>query len=413
MRKAVIILSTLALIASGCKQAAKNQIIMTLTPNGEASVALIGSGSATIDWGDGSPVETHELKSNEGQDNDDYTDMIYRHTYSITSACTITVTGGNIRHLITFGLTGLDVSRNAQLTVLDCSFNQLTDLDLSNNTQLRWVDCRGNRLSSAALDALFSSLHNNDNPKTIAIMDNPGIGDCKMKIAVNKGWEIIYDGGEVTEEFISVETRAKNPNDLVRSDETIFEKIFGDLNNDGEEDCVIITKQTKNGAFVSIEEQSELDRNRRGILVAFKDGEYYNTILAIPDCFSSENEDGGVYFAPELSVEILKGNLKIRYEHGRYGWWQYIFRHRNNNFELIGYDINECRGPIIEKAVSINFLTKKRQTKVNVNENANPNEGIKEIFEETWQDIVVNKLVNLTDIEDFDEFNVSGSYVEK
>ena len=107
----------------------------------------------------------------------------------------------------------------------------------------------------------------------------------------------------------NVKSNSKNPDDLVPSEETIFEKIFGDLNNDGEDDCVIITKQTKKSAFETDEIRGELDLNRRGIVIAFKEGDYYNTVLTIPDCFSSENEDGGVYFAPELSVEIKRGNI--------------------------------------------------------------------------------------------------------
>jgi len=219
-----------------------------------------------------------------------------------------------------------------------------------------------------------------------------------------------YDDAET--KSINVETRSKKPEDLVRSDETIFEKEFGDLNNDGKKDCVIITKQTKK-EFTSVKNQfdEKVDRNRRGILIAFKEGEFYNTVLKIPDCFSSENEDGGVYFAPELSVEIKRGNLVVHYGHGRYGWWQYIFRYRNNDFELIGYDSSEDRGPITEKMTSINFLTKKEQTLTNKNPDADPDaDNGKEVFEEIWQNIVIDKLLKLTDIKDFDEFSIFDCY---
>ena len=193
-------------------------------------------------------------------------------------------------------------------------------------------------------------------------------------------------------------SKSENPEDLVCSDETILEKIFGDLNNDGEEDCVIITKQTKKDvASVRNQFDEKADRNRRGILIAFKEGKYYHTFLTIPDCFSSENEDGGVYFAPDMGVGIEKGNLFVMYGHGRYGWWQYIFRYRNNNFELIGYDSSENRGPITEKITSINFLTKKKQTKININPDPDPESEEEEVFEETWQDIVISNRVKLID----------------
>ena len=214
---------------------------------------------------------------------------------------------------------------------------------------------------------------------------------------------------------ITVESKSKNPDDLVRSDEVILEKFFSDLNNDGMEDCVIITKQTKKEAFVTDEYRGELDRNRRGILIAFKDStENYNTVLAIPDCFSSENEDGGVYFPPELGVGTRRGNLIIGYGHGRYGSWEYVFRYRNKNFELIGYDQSNNRGPITESRISINFLTKKKQTLVNTNPNIPDDDSdYEEVFEETWKDIVIENLVKLSDIKDFGMFEVSKHYIEK
>jgi len=63
----------------------------------------------------------------------------------------------------------------------------------------------------------------------------------------------------------------------------------------------------------------------------------YQLALENYDCFSSENEAGGVYFAPELWVKIEKGNLYINYSHGRYGYWSYTFRFQDSDFALIGY----------------------------------------------------------------------------
>ena len=141
-------------------------------------------------------------------------------------------------------------------------------------------------------------------------------------------------------------------------------------------------------------------RNRRGIIVLFKKDNQYQMILKNLNCFSSENEDGGVYYAPELSLEINKGNLYIQYAHGRYGYWKYTFRYRNSDFRLIGYDSSEG-GAVVEKETSINFLSKKKQEKVNTNENA---EGGDEVFTETWTNITVTKLLKLRDIKDFENF---------
>jgi hypothetical protein len=222
--------------------------------------------------------------------------------------------------------------------------------------------------------------------------------------------KINHDGKGI--EPADTKTKAENPEELVPGDQTVFEKIIGDLNHDGREDCVIITKETDEEAFVVDEYDGRvLDRNRRGILIAFNKGGYYETALAKESCFSSENEDGGVYFAPELGIDIEKNNLKIHYSHGRYGWWQYIFRYRNNRFELIGYDEFNNRGPVTENSVSVNFLTKKEQTLKNTNHDA---EGGDEVFDETWKDIVLpNGLVKLSEIISFDAFDVSRTYTEK
>lgn len=218
-----------------------------------------------------------------------------------------------------------------------------------------------------------------------------------------------YDEDEATS--LQVATQSTNPENLIRPDETIYETVSGDLNKDGKDDCVIITKQTKK-RLTSVKNQfgDRVDRNRRGILIAFKNADDYNTVLAIPNCFLSENEDGGVYFAPELFVEVVKGNLKIHYAHGRYGFWTYLFRYQNNNFELIGYDESNNRGPVTERSVSINFLTGKMKTQRNTNPDADSGE---EVFDEAWQDIEMNALVKLTDITSFEDFDISGCYTVK
>ena len=205
-------------------------------------------------------------------------------------------------------------------------------------------------------------------------------------------------------------TKAENINDFILSDETIFEKIFGDLNNDGVDDCIIIIKQTKEEAFVSDEYFGNIDRNRRGILIAFKENDYYVLNTVNSDCFSSENEDGGVYFPPELHVGITQGNLIIGYGHGRYGSWEYIFRYQNNNFELIDYTRSEYYGPIFQNSISVDFLTKQQKRLVNTNLDAIEEDD--ETIEENWQCIKIDNFVKLIDIIDFDEFGISNYYTE-
>lgn len=192
----------------------------------------------------------------------------------------------------------------------------------------------------------------------------------------------------------------KMPEDFIPDGSILFEKISGDLNKDGLEDVVIITKQTDTSRIVQDEYLGELDRNRRGIIVAFKKGEGYDLIVQNDTCFSSENEDGGVYFPPELMVEIGDGKLFMHYAHGRYGFWRYTFRLKEDDFELIGYDQSDHQGPILHYSYSYNFLTGKKLTKENVNfYSENPQD---EVFKETWETIANNKRLLLSEIEDFD-----------
>ncbi len=122
------------------------------------------------------------------------------------------------------------------------------------------------------------------------------------------------------------------------------------------------------------------------------------------DCFSSENEDGGVYFAPELMVELEKGNLYIHYAHGRYGYWKYTFRLKNTDFELIGYDSSDNFGPRVNSETSINFLTKKKITLTNTNENC---EGGDEVFVEKLERTKQQTTIKLAEILNFDEIEIN------
>jgi hypothetical protein len=201
----------------------------------------------------------------------------------------------------------------------------------------------------------------------------------------------------------TVETK-KNPNDFIPKNYVAFDTIYGDLDKDGLEDCVLIIKGTNKSKFVTDESRGELDRNRRGILVLFNKNGNYELVVKNYNCFSSENEDGGNYYSPELDFAIEKDKLYISYSHGRYGYWSYTFRYQNNDLELIGYDSSSNRGPIILTETSINFLTRKKIVNQNVNENTYDGE---EIFEKTESKINRTKLIKLSEIKDFDELDFS------
>ena len=193
------------------------------------------------------------------------------------------------------------------------------------------------------------------------------------------------------------------PADFIPEGYLVFEKYFGDLNKDEHDDCVLIIKKVDDNNIVKNQFDKKVDRNRRGIIVLFKNENGYEIADKNYDCFSSENEDGGVYFAPELWIDFKRGNLIVHYGHGRYGYWSYVFRFQESCFKLIGYDSSNNRGPVINSETSINFLTKKKLIRENINPYAESGE---EKFKETWSRIEINNLIKLSDVIDFDELEL-------
>jgi hypothetical protein len=196
-----------------------------------------------------------------------------------------------------------------------------------------------------------------------------------------------------------------NPSDFLPTGYVLFKQIMGDLNADGVEDCVLVIKGTDSKQIITDENHEKVDRNRRGIIVILNKNGYYEAVVNNVNCFSSEHEDGGVYFAPELSVTITNGNLIMHYAHGRYGYWAYTFRLQNLDLELIGYDQSENKGPVVEKHTSINFISLKKQTKVNTNSNAS--EEAEVVFKETWSSVIKVNSIKLSEIKDFDSLDMS------
>jgi hypothetical protein len=217
--------------------------------------------------------------------------------------------------------------------------------------------------------------------------------------------EILEGEKKEPEKVTAIRERHKNITSFLPKGYIIFDKIYGDLNKDGIEDCILVIKGTDRNNIINDEYRGELDRNRRGIIVLFRINGNYELAIKNYDCFSSENEDGGAYYAPELDIEVSKGNLYVRYSHGRYGYWSYTFRFKNADFELIGYDDSSNTGPIVNSETSINYLTKKKILKENTNEDIE--EGGDEIFKETVARINASKLTKLSEIKDFDELDVS------
>jgi len=184
---------------SGGRSSSKIKIT---TESNQIEFNLVGSGVATVDWGDDSEKVSLTLEG--------YL-RSFRHTYPNASIRTITINGDNITELWnSIFITGLDVSRCKELTKLDCSRtgiisnldvskntaltelvcydNKLSSLDVSKCTVLTSLSCSGNKLTSSALNTLFGTLHSNAGEKNIWISGNPGAETCDRSIAERKGW---------------------------------------------------------------------------------------------------------------------------------------------------------------------------------------------------------------------------------
>ena len=194
-----------------------------------------------------------------------------------------------------------------------------------------------------------------------------------------------------------------NPLAFIPKGYDLFSRCEGDLNKDGKPDVVLMIKGTDKSKWVDDEYRGRLDRNRRGLIILFKRDGGYELIAENDECFSSENEDGGVYYAPELSLEINKNTLILHYAHGRYGYWQYIFRYQNNDFELIGYFGSYDRGPVVINITDVNFSTRTCVYKENIN--ADDDEA-EEKFKVKTIKFKRKNLIKLSEITDFDELDL-------
>jgi len=185
----------------------------------------------------------------------------------------------------------------------------------------------------------------------------------------------------------------------------LLETISGDLDKDGVADKILLVKGTDSSMIVTDETRGKIDRNRRGLVILLRKGKQFTPVLTNLSCFASEFEDGGVYYAPELSLYIKKGNLYAHYAHGRYGYKKFTFRFQHGDFALIGYDHSENSGPVVNKFTSVNFAAKRMVEKINTNANAT---GGDEVFKTYWETIPVKTLLKLSVITDFDEIDAAG-----
>jgi len=181
------------------------------------------------------------------------------------------------------------------------------------------------------------------------------------------------------------------PQDYIPPGYAIHRTIEADLNNDGFNDYVIILK----------EEQA----TKGGLIALLNKKNTYEVATKNLECFAFE-KDGGVYFPPELSVDISGENLIVQYSHGRYGNEKYTFQYRKLDFELIEYDRVESRGAYIVEVTSIDFLKRKKLIRKNTYQAKNE-EDMKENFSDILNDISIEHLIRFSEISSFDDIDMS------
>ncbi len=195
---------------------------------------------------------------------------------------------------------------------------------------------------------------------------------------------------------------AAYPDDLVPSGFVVVEKVRGDLNRDDLDDVILVIKATARTGHVFDESRGWQDRNRRGLIIALREGDRFRKVLESRSCFSSENEDGGIYFPPDLSVMIKGGSLLIHYGHGRYGYWTYKFQFRDNDFEMIGYDEASHAGPTLREDISVNFVTNQVRRRKNLAPLGEETERLRE----TWVKLRLPRPPKLRSIQNFDDLEI-------
>ncbi len=204
-------------------------------------IELAGTGTVTIDWGDGTVLENFRMPELKEEDEwHEYEGAEYTHQYDKVGTYLVKISGqsgaitllevsnnyngmdfssivlnhcSRLQYLDCWGnqltsldvskctqlkelycwdneLTSLDVSGCKQLKELDCSENELTSLDVSKNTQLKELYCYNNRLPEVVMNKIYNDLPVVGQGEGSISVDRDTAGD--YHIAENKGWNVYF-----------------------------------------------------------------------------------------------------------------------------------------------------------------------------------------------------------------------------
>ncbi|MDR0232220.1 MAG: hypothetical protein LBI82_08900 [Dysgonamonadaceae bacterium] len=176
-------------------------------------------------------------------------------------------------------------------------------------------------------------------------------------------------------------TQPRGIEKILSEDEIIVRTYYGDLNKDNEDDCVIITQKSENNYQL-------------GMTIALKKNENYKVAWTMSGCFEPQKdyEDNGSGFRTgDAFIFLDNGKLIVHYKDAKDSsiWWEYVFRLRNNELELIGFEDYNTNLPHYESR-SINFLTSKILLR-----NEETFNGKKK---ESWYTLKISIPLNLTDL---------------
>ena len=138
-------------------------------------------------------------------------------------------------------------------------------------------------------------------------------------------------------------------------------------------------------------------------MILLSNGDKYESVVTKKDIFESPNEDGGVYYPPELAVEIKNSELKFFYSYGKYRYWEYVFALDGKDFKLVRYISSDNNGPVPEYIVLMDYINHRLDKSANLLYHGN--EEYKR-YEEC-----IEKYKSLYDVQEEDDYD--GIFIRK
>jgi hypothetical protein len=216
------------------------------------------------------------------------------------------------------------------------------------------------------------------------------------------------DQDQVHNQEQAEEQAAEDTDEFIPAGYVLLSRMQGVLDQEGLTYDLLVVKGTNKDSLIACEyaDGGKEDHNRRGIIIVFNESDgSRRRVIENLSCFPPERYAGGGYsFGLSFTIggSATRNSLFISHDIGDWGISKYNFRPQDYDFELIGYDRTMAM-PRFGSSVSINFLSKKMQTKRREVEDG---EGNTEVIPEHWDDFTLAKPIRLSEITDFNDFNL-------